>query len=69
MNSFSKVLQFNGYLIVKAVIFGGHFNVVQASCEILKSALLIFFFSTFEARLNFQQAFGGQTFLLLIANG
>lgn len=47
MNSFFKVLQFNVYLIVKVVIFRGHFNAVQASREILKSALFYFFFQLF----------------------
>lgn len=34
---FFKVLQFKVYLIVNVVIFRGHFNDVQATCEISKN--------------------------------
>lgn len=55
MNSIFKVLQFNVYLIVKSVIFRGHFNAVQAHMKFSKVLyFILFFFSTFEARLNSQ---------------
>lgn len=38
---FFRVLQFNVYLVVKVVVFRGHFNAVQASCEIFKNAFFL----------------------------